>query len=397
MIKVELNPGETLCKQGDVSSDIYLLEDGVLEVFVRDHRGRDRRVAEISARHAIFGEYGAILKKPRGASIHAAQRSVVQKIETQNKGLDASILAEPRLGLSISLNLARYLKDTNLRLSQYTQLLQDIHKTANGFLLYYFKKAGAVGGLNEKNHLPWAKTIYDKAKLHGCFAMGEAVSKGQEVFAGELRAQAHVGAPPEIPSGLDNVKSFEKGEVIARETEEGREFYILQEGSLEIQVGGRKVSEVKEKGAVIGEVAALLGYASKKFETRSGSILAIEPSKVAVVAASGLQNLVSGNPNFILFITKVLSWRLTDTNQALLADDEKINKYLALIDASNKDAKTLINAFELLRTNLQSGAKDKAEAAGYAEEVQAKLSDLKETADSLQERYDELCRKWKTI
>lgn len=395
--QIELNPGDTLCKQGEASSEIYILQDGALDVFVRDKRGRDKTISEISGKFAIFGEFGAILKKPRTATIRATRHAVIQKIDTKNKALEETILGQPKLGFSISISLARYLKDTNVRLSQYAQFLNDLRKFADERLLYYYQKSKLIADLAEQKHLAWAKTIFDKVKTHICYAMGELAGKGQDPVPDDSSHAPLVVPPPEIPEGLAEGKEFKAGETIGREGEMGREIFILQSGALEIHVGGRKVSEVKEKGAVIGEVAVLAGYSTGKFETRSATILAREPSTVTVIDAAKLESLFTANPNLILFITKVLSGRLSGTNQALLADDEKIGRYLALLDPAAVTTNTLFHAYELLRTNLQSNAKDKAETQGYLEEVQTKLAEMKDRAGEFHDRYDELVKKWKPI
>lgn len=398
MVQIELNPGDTLCKQGEFSTEIYILQEGHLEVFIRDKRGRDKTISEISAKHAIFGEFGAILKKPRSATIRATKHSVVQKIAVQNNALDDTILSQPKLGMSISMNLARYIKETNVRLSQYTQFLGDLRKTADSALLYYFQKSKSLGDLYEQHRQPWIKTIFDKSKSHVCFSMGEAVGRGQDPIPDDPAQSApSAHTAPEIPPDLGEGKEYPAGVTLGKEGEEGREIFILQNGALEIQVGGRKMAEVKEPGAVIGEVAVLAGYASKKFEARTGTILAREPSTVVKIEASKLDSIVTSNPPIILFITKVLSSRLAGTNTALLADDDRIGKYLAMFDSAATSSKTLIQAYELLRTNLQSSAKDKSETQGYAEEVQSKVAELKSHAADFQDRYQDLVKRWKPI
>ncbi|OGH56090.1 MAG: hypothetical protein A3G34_12950 [Candidatus Lindowbacteria bacterium RIFCSPLOWO2_12_FULL_62_27] len=396
MVQVELNPGDTLCKQGDASSEIYILQDGDLDVSVRDKRGRDKVISKISGKHAVFGEFGAIMKKPRSASIRAVHHAVVQKIDTKNKALDQTILAQPKLGFSISMHLARYLKDTNLRLSQYAQFSTALRKYADACLLYYFQKTKSLGDLHEQTKLAWVKTIHDKAKSHPCFGLGDGLGRGQEPFA-EDTAAAHSTPPPppEIPAGLAEGRNFKAGETLGKESEEGRDFFILLSGTLDILVGGRKVSEVKDKGSVIGEVSVLVGYTTRRFEPRSGTIVAREDSSVIVVEASRLESLIASNPALILLIAQSLSCRLFNTNLVFLSDEERINKYLSLLDAAGPAS--LMGAYELLRTNLQSGGKDKAETQGYAEEVQARLADIQERASEFHEGFEGLAQKWKTI
>ncbi len=388
----ELNAGDTLCKEGDASNEIYILQEGSLEVFRRDKRGRDKKISEIAGKNSIFGEVGAILKQPRSATIRAKSHTIIQTVDVRKKALDETIVSQPRLGLSISFNLARYLRDTNDRLSQYTQFLNETRKMVDEYLLFYYQKSKSLGELFEQTHFSWAKSIYDKAKSHICYGMGEGVSSGKDVMAG--------GPPPAPPPSTDQDantmsggREFKPGEVLCREGDEGREIFILQTGVLEVQVGGRKVAEIKDKGAVIGEIAVLSGYVSRKFEKRTATILARETATVIVIDGTKLEAVITANPQLILFITKVLSERLPVTNNSLLQADEQIKKYLALLDSTGVTTMTLINALELLRSNLNSNAKDKPQTEGWEQEVDARLNEMKEQARTLNEKYAELVKK----
>ncbi|OGH56091.1 MAG: hypothetical protein A3G34_12945 [Candidatus Lindowbacteria bacterium RIFCSPLOWO2_12_FULL_62_27] len=387
----ELEPGAILCKQGEVSAEIYILQEGHLEVLVKDKRGRDKKISEIKDKSSIFGEIGAILKQPRSATIRAVSHSVVQNIDVKKKALDETILGQPRLGLSISLNLAKYIKDTNAKLGRYTQFLNEIRKAIDGYLLTYYQKSKALGDLFDQTHFSWAKSIFDKAKSHICYGMGEGVSRGQEVVSGPPPAPPPP-PPSEAPPTGAGAKQYNTGEILCREGEEGREIFILQSGSLDVQIGGRKVAEIKDKGAVIGEVAVLAGYASRKFEPRSATLMARESSGVVVIDGTKLEVVIAANPQLILFITKILSERLPITNGSLLAADDQIKKYLALIDTVSVTSMTLINAFEVLLHSLQSGARDKPQTEGWDREVDTTLSELKERARDLNAAYEQVSK-----
>jgi CRP-like cAMP-binding protein len=51
---------------------------------------------------------------------------------------------------------------------------------------------------------------------------------------------------------------YPKGSAICKECDQGDELFILQAGSLEVEVGGVKVATIDKQGTVFGEMALLL-------------------------------------------------------------------------------------------------------------------------------------------
>ena len=54
-------------------------------------------------------------------------------------------------------------------------------------------------------------------------------------------------------------RSLAPGEVLITEGEQGGELYVLETGRLVVERGGVKIAEIKEPGAIIGEMSVLLG------------------------------------------------------------------------------------------------------------------------------------------
>ena len=121
--------------------------------------------------------------------------------------------------------------------------------------------------------------------------------------------------------------------------------------------------------------------------------MAREASTVIVIDGSKLEAVITANPQLILFVTKVLSERLPGTNTTLMNADEQIKKYLAMLETAGVTTMTLINAFDLLHSNLQSSAKDKPQTEGYAEEVESKLWAMKEKSREFNDAYEKLVKK----
>jgi len=392
----ELNKGDTVFRQGDASNEMYVLQEGMLEVVVKDKRGREKKISDLSEKNAIFGQIGALLKQPRNATIRAVNHSVVQSIDTRAKALDETILAAPKLGLSLSMNLAHFIKETNTRLSLSAQFLADLRKTAQEYLRYYYDKSKSIGEIHQRIQAPWARNLFEKTKSHPCYAMGELLSQGSDPMPAEAVSESPAASAVSIPDTVGQGRDYESGQAVCREGEEGRDFFILKTGLLEIQVGGRKMAEIRTPGEVIGEVAVLAGYRSRKFEKRSATIVAREASNIVVVDGSHLETTIVSNPALILYVTKILAGRLPGTNQALMIDEDQIGKYMSLLTHAG-DTKTIMSAYDLLRINLQSLAKDKTETDGFQEEVTARQTELSNRIAVLTERHEELVSRWKSI
>lgn len=381
----ELAKGETLISQGAQSTEIYILVDGKLDVLIKDRRGREKKISQIKDRGAIIGDIGAILNAPRTATVRAAETSMLQVIDVKNRSLDDTIIAQPRLGLSMSLNLAKYLKATNEHLSRHSAFLTKIRKQVDDYLLFYYKKVAAVAALYEKLRFPWLKSIYEKTKDHMIFGMGESVSRGEEVIK---KAEVQVSAPSTTPAPeLKGGQSFAAGDTLCKEGDEGREIFILQSGSLEVRVGERVVATIADKGAVIGEIAVLTSYVSRKFEKRTATIICREAAQVIVIDGTKLEAVISANPSLILFIVKILSERLPVTNEALMATVEQIRKYIALLDSTAVTSMTIPNGYDMFRSCLRNSARDKAEVEGMEEEITDRLTKV---SDDFRDMGDEL-------
>jgi len=58
------------------------------------------------------------------------------------------------------------------------------------------------------------------------------------------------------------VRTLEPGDTLMREAEQGGNLYILESGRLVVERQGVKIADIKEPGAIIGEMSVLLGNES---------------------------------------------------------------------------------------------------------------------------------------
>ena len=113
--------GTILCYQGEMSDDIYILQQGAIQVIVNN-----MVVAVISVRGSFFGESAAFTKKPRSATLKVIEEAHCMIIPSQFIG--NVIQQSPQIGIQLVKILAKRLKTTTEYL---TRLQSDIIKYRN--------------------------------------------------------------------------------------------------------------------------------------------------------------------------------------------------------------------------------------------------------------------------
>jgi CRP/FNR family transcriptional regulator, cyclic AMP receptor protein len=131
-----------------------------------------------------------------------------------------------------------------------------------------------------------------------------------EVFSGleerELSEVAQVAVP----------RSWERGEVIFREGDEGDTCYLLRSGAVMLtrqHQDGRTIALAELRaGGMFGELAMFRG------ERRSATAEAIEPTSAVALLARDVQRLIKRNPDIALKLLAAISDRVSLTNERLL-------------------------------------------------------------------------------
>jgi CRP/FNR family cyclic AMP-dependent transcriptional regulator len=131
-----------------------------------------------------------------------------------------------------------------------------------------------------------------------------------DVFSGlEARELAEV-AKVAVP------RSWQSGEMIFREGDEGDTCYLLRDGAVLLtrqHQDGRTIALAELRtGDMFGELAMFRG------ERRSATAEAIEPTGAVALLARDVQRLIRRNPDIALKLLAVLSDRVSRTNERLL-------------------------------------------------------------------------------
>ena len=110
--------------------------------------------------------------------------------------------------------------------------------------------------------------------------------------------------------GARNVSSIPTGLVLFREGEQGKEMYILMQGTAEISVGG-DVVEMATPGALLGEMALVDSSA------RSATVITRSDCKFVAIDGKQFDLLVRESPEFARHVMTVMANRLRTMNERL--------------------------------------------------------------------------------
>ena len=108
------------------------------------------------------------------------------------------------------------------------------------------------------------------------------------------------------------MKSFMQGEVIAKEGEHSKCFFILVEGTVGIFRGEKKITEFKESGAIIGELSLILN------KPRTATIKALTYANVLIIEGE-LDEIIKRYPDYSKKLIKSLAERLAKTDELFLS------------------------------------------------------------------------------
>ena len=106
------------------------------------------------------------------------------------------------------------------------------------------------------------------------------------------------------------VREFKAGEVIFKEGEQGSEFFVIQSGKVDIQLGNRLLGSLADHD-IFGEMA-LIDPAP-----RSATAIAKTDVKLVPVGEKQFLFLVSRTPHFALNVMRTLARRLRSQNVAM--------------------------------------------------------------------------------
>lgn len=141
---------------------------------------------------------------------------------------------------------------------------------------------------------------------------------------------------------------FNAGDIVVKQGQPAKGFYILISGELEVIYDDVKVAEIADKGAFVGEIASLLGG------KRIASIVAKTRSELLFF--DNVTQYFETNPSSLLSIARTLATRIIAMDQKAVAFQKLIDKWLQAFDTADnlEDIKEIKDELKQLHSNFIS-------------------------------------------
>ena len=188
--------------------------------------------------------------------------------------------------------MAKQVALTNEIIRKNTQSLTGNDKKLKELSVEYYRIIAALKKEYDKRRLPYLKELITKYETSLTYKRGEAFERTIEperVASTESLQGRHREVPP--------------GTILCKEGTVGDEMYILNSGSLEVLIGGNRITTISEPGTIIGEMALLLG------ETRAATLKAMNNVVVTPIKKSDLKDISEKESGIFLSIAISLARR----------------------------------------------------------------------------------------
>lgn len=261
--------------------------------------------------------------------------------------------------INTSIVLAKQVLLTNKIINRNMDALDGNDRMLRDLSIKYYKGVAGLTKEYDKRKLPWINDILKKHITSLNFKRGEAFCKSQESLTVESSNMLS-----------DRMIEYPRGSAICEENTAGEELYILQAGSIDVEIGGNRVATIDKKGTVFGEMALLLN------EKRTATLRAKNNTVITKITKSELK-MVCEKENDLL---KNIAFSLAQKHYFNLIKIEAVNKSLiehALVDDQGEEKKA--NQAERLKLDILKLKNDLSDAiykkdAGYLQPIVDELT-----------------------
>lgn len=279
MKRIVFNKGEVVFREGELGTCFYQIEEGTAGIYLFYGEENQQKLTEMVSGQ-YFGEMAVIEAWPRSTTVTA--ESELHVIEIPEGDLNDYFKEQPDKILA----LMKQLGDRIRSLSNEYEEVQN-----------FIKNKDKMGGEKKKGFI---------AKLKMYLELNALASKNTGVTQEEVLAMKGFGKAD--PSS-EQVLSFNKGQIIFREGDEGNYMYAIHGGSVGIYLDFGTTNEKKLTTLYADSFFGEMGLVSD--EKRSATAVVEENETILeCIRAEDLENLFRSNPIKIDMILRHLSHRL---------------------------------------------------------------------------------------
>lgn len=291
----------------DQPENAFLLKSGSVFFEIREDEHY-----KISGQNLIVGA-GEILLQLDGAAIfrnyNFYQEDDAELMPIPRDNL-AKLIYKYNIGYNINYFQAQMLQRVNEIMAQRQKQLSEEEQKAQKLAVDYYKLATQVSEIAQQTGFRDLKTIDREAQ-------NELVFKTGQIYAKESQAKTY---HQEEAKAQEFNSNYEHGELICEQGDQGYEMYILESGRIDVLVGDTKVSQITEKGTVLGEIALLLS------EKRTATLQANGHVVLSKIQKDNLEQFHEQHTDIFLHIGQTLARRIHDSFNYIHNLDKQIDQ-----------------------------------------------------------------------
>jgi len=276
----------------DVSDKAYILRSGriILELDTGEAH-------EIEGKNKVFGAGELLLNKDDKFNHYRTMsaRGIGDEscLEIEDNKIE-EIIRVYNAGFAITKDLAEISMWIGNISNEKNKKIGEKERTHREFCKILYKVGSTILHEYEQKKFHWLEPLYNRISGSIQYKEGEAYSKNDK----------------DIPLSIETKemgefnKIFPPGATICEQGEMGYEVYILNSGTISVEIGGNEVAQINSPGTVIGEIALLLG------QKRTATLKSVHNTNLTVIKNNDLKKVCTSQKTFLRNIAVTLARRI---------------------------------------------------------------------------------------
>ncbi|PCJ21540.1 MAG: hypothetical protein COB02_02790 [Candidatus Cloacimonadota bacterium] len=354
--------GEFIFFQGEPARQIFILKSGSIQVIItpdappmndpdlakRYVNEKGKLISNINARGAKFGEMAAIYSGIRNASIKCSVEVEVASISTNPKAFGQTLVANPKLGLSITITLANRLKSIRQSVIDIKKIHGALAAKINSYQAIFNKLRKSLTNKSLSKNLEWLNKIVIELGNIPPLSSDIKYRPPEVLKSDETFIYKEEVLPPELEVTV-NINSYVT--VIEKKQEN---FFILRKGKLETEVDGKRTVIYSKPYELIDFLKPLCD--PKNYEGKfKRDLRALSPVRVYKIPIHQIEEFSMKQPRLNLFLCKAITHLIKIEDEYMLELLESFQNSLSLLSTGDNNYR---RAFKKLNRILEKFTKD---------------------------------------